>query len=93
MVIFQRTGSDKCEHWLGVLRRMTQNGSMTDTVVQEIRGNPVVSTMLSEILCSQGDSFRFLHDEQVVVKGRGVYYAYQKSECICEASCRVSHDE
>ena len=76
MVIFQRTGSKKCEHWLGVLRRMTLNGSMTDTVVQEIRGNPVVSTMLSEILCSQGDSFRFLHDEQVVVKGRGVYYAF-----------------
>ena len=72
---------------------MTLNGSMTDTMVQEIRGNPVVSTMLLEILCSQGDSFRFLHDEQVVVKGRGVYYAYQKSECICEASCRVSHDE
>ncbi|KAM3190301.1 hypothetical protein ACQJBY_068467 [Aegilops geniculata] len=60
----ERTGSNKCEHWLGVLRRMTLNGSMRDTVVQEIRGNPVVSTMLSEILCSQGDSFRFLHDEQ-----------------------------
>uniref|UniRef100_A0A453AXE9 Uncharacterized protein n=2 Tax=Aegilops tauschii subsp. strangulata TaxID=200361 RepID=A0A453AXE9_AEGTS len=32
---------------VGVLRRMTQNGSMTDTVVHKIRGNPVVSAMLS----------------------------------------------
>ena len=32
---------------VGVLRRMTQNGSMIGTVVHKIRGNPVASAMLS----------------------------------------------
>ncbi|KAF7024916.1 hypothetical protein CFC21_037177 [Triticum aestivum] len=66
---------------VGVLRRMTQNGSKTDTMVYKIRVNPLLSAIVlcfQKGLCNRGDSSRFLHDEQIAVKGCGVYYAFQK---------------
>ena len=46
---------------------------------------------------SKEDDPKWEHDRhrgpQNKGESRGVYYAFQKGECICEASCRVSHDE
>ncbi|EMS61324.1 hypothetical protein TRIUR3_30054 [Triticum urartu] len=70
---------------VGVLRRMTQNGSKTDTMVYKIRVNPLLSAIVlcfQKGLCNRGDSSRFLHDEQIAVKGCGVYYAFQKEEVV-----------